>query len=1005
MAAAVALVATACGPIEHKVASTLPPPPPVIEANTSPPNAHADGRFRAIVTPTADLADPGIADPNTSPDSAPTSPQERWTIDPDRLAEVPANALLEFRDGVPGYVDVHGRFVALVGAADEDPSPPSPTPLPHDDHVLALLRSTDGVESAQPIGDGSYAVVTSSPDALDGLTVHTVEDIPFAFSNDPYRDYQWPLENTGDNLRSLALSPMPEQISDADLDGGEELVGGPTGQGVVIAVVDSGIDFTHPDLGGSSWINDDENCSNGIDDDGNGYIDDCRGWDFGNDDPQTFDGTNDSHGTHLAGLISAAADNRIGVAGLAPATAIMDLSVAQVGPNGPTITASSIARAIRYAVDNGADIVNLSLASAPGAPAASVAPIVDAVRHAGANNVLVVAAAGNNGVDLSQFPVYPASIDAPNLLVVGASTPSDTKASFSNFGQAVDLFAPGAFVLSTVPGNDYAFQSGTSQAAPLAAAVAALVLEERPELTPTALIQQLIGTADEQASLVGVASNDVRINAARAIGRNPESEVITIRGLAAATIDGVVADVEIGETSGQFNQPFHWEATLIAVRPEGSFAIVDHPVSITDGREAVDSSTNERGAVELAASDAAAARLSTVLPAGTYALLVEAVPLTDSTVRLGEAHLVTFDIDAPANDADTDPNNELGNGPGRDEAPGGGATPTPGPTPGQPPTPDATAPGGPTTNGGTGSTSSTSVPGQPPRAPTTPTVPGTDPSPPPSSTTPGNGQGPSTTSGTTAESNRSENNRSEAGDPAAPTPSTTVPTGVDRTEPTATTSRPAGTSPTTATTRGTPVTVGPDQVADGPWSITAIAPRSGLVNTENPVILSGTFPEDVVVWFGNSPGTVTSQSATTIKVRTPLQSRPGVVDITLRSRASGVVLTLPNAFAYLSAGDTTPVAEGGGGGATGGGSSQTPSSPVGTSTTLDGRTPATAPPAPPTTAGNDDPRGGNDRQRQARARVGTDPIDLGNGLRGVSISGVGGGVPACTSDPCRTRRI
>ncbi len=162
----------------------------------------------------------------------------------------------------------------------------------------------------------------------------------------------------------------------------------------------------------------------------------------------------------------------------------MDLKVSdRIG----AITSSAIAHAIRYAADN---VVNLSLGSQPGDPPSP--EVTDAVAYAGSQGVLLVAAAGNNGVSLAGAPVYPASLNADDMLVVGATDPADQRTSFSNYGSALDIFAPGPYILSTVPGGKLDFQSGTSQASPaVAAAAAALAMEALGSTDPTFVIDRL----------------------------------------------------------------------------------------------------------------------------------------------------------------------------------------------------------------------------------------------------------------------------------------------------------------------------------------------------------------------------------------------------------------------------------------------------------------------------------------------------------------------------------
>lgn len=209
-----------------------------------------------------------------------------------------------------------------------------------------------------------------------------------------------------------------------------------TGAGVVVAVIDTGIDLDHPELVGRLWTNPGEIAGNGLDDDANGFVDDVHGYDFHARDADPSD--TDGHGTHVAGVIAAETGNALGVAGVAPGARIMALrSLSTTG--GDTLDS---ANAIAYAARMGADIVNASWGSPERDPA-----LESVIRSSG---VLVVAAAGNDGADLAVMPFYPASLSADNVVSVGASDRSDGRPAFSNYSKgAVDLAAPGDVVYST----------------------------------------------------------------------------------------------------------------------------------------------------------------------------------------------------------------------------------------------------------------------------------------------------------------------------------------------------------------------------------------------------------------------------------------------------------------------------------------------------------------------------------------------------------------------------
>jgi len=271
-----------------------------------------------------------------------------------------------------------------------------------------------------------------------------------------------------------------------DLPGAWELS---RGAGVTVAVVDSGAKIDHPDLAPNIWTNFDEVPGNGVDDDRNGFVDDVHGVDFTTGAPGQDLTDGNGHGTHVAGIIAAAA-NGVGVVGVAPKAKIMVVKVLDAQLAGTTI---GVAAAIRYAAANGARIINLSLRGTVPDPRLN-----EAIAAAAAANVLVVVGAGNDARDIDTQPVYPASIAAPNLVSVAATIPQDGRAiaDFSNFGQlTVQLAAPGDAILSTSNTGGWIDESGTSMASPMVAGVAALMLGANPRLSAPDLRALLLQNA------------------------------------------------------------------------------------------------------------------------------------------------------------------------------------------------------------------------------------------------------------------------------------------------------------------------------------------------------------------------------------------------------------------------------------------------------------------------------------------------------------------------------
>jgi subtilisin family serine protease len=268
-----------------------------------------------------------------------------------------------------------------------------------------------------------------------------------AVPNDPRFARQWSLQNTGQ-----AILGYPG-TSDADIDAPaawDTTTGSPS---VTVAVVDDGVDHTHPDLAGNIWTNPGETGagkeSNGLDDDVNGYVDDWRGWDFADGDNNAYPGGLDSsHGTNVAGVIGASGNNGIGVAGVNWHTRLMPLRF--FAADGSATVADEVS-AFAYAADNGAKLVNASFGGAGYS-------LTERTAIAAASNVLFVAAAGNNGQSVDSHDEYPCDYGLANIICVAATDQKDRLTDFSNFGPTnVDLAAPGLRILSTHPAGKISY--------------------------------------------------------------------------------------------------------------------------------------------------------------------------------------------------------------------------------------------------------------------------------------------------------------------------------------------------------------------------------------------------------------------------------------------------------------------------------------------------------------------------------------------------------------------
>ena len=263
---------------------------------------------------------------------------------------------------------------------------------------------------------------------------------------------------------------------------------------VVVALVDTGIDYTHEDLAGRIWTNVDEIPGNGIDDDGNGYVDDVYGWNFYSDTNDVYVGTEDAHGTHGAGTIAANADNGTGIAGIVQSDHVKVMAVKALGGSDGSGTTASIIQAIQYAEANGAQICNLSLGSSQNDPAL--------YRTMASSDMLFVVAAGNDGTDLETSPSYPASYDLDNVISVANIRYDGELDPTSSYGAAsVDLAAPGSYILSTTPGGTYSYMTGTSMAAPMVSAAAAMVYSAFPNATLADVKDILLASVQKLDSL------------------------------------------------------------------------------------------------------------------------------------------------------------------------------------------------------------------------------------------------------------------------------------------------------------------------------------------------------------------------------------------------------------------------------------------------------------------------------------------------------------------------
>lgn len=380
--------------------------------------------------------------------------------------------------------------------------------------AAAIMRQT-GAISIETLGDLGWQRIKLPA----GLTVEKgiarfkgSADIDLAQPNFYYR-----LQATPNDTRYAELWAMPNISAPQawDLNTGSP--------NVVVAVIDTGVRYTHEDLAANMWTNPGETSGNGIDDDANGFIDDVYGYDFYSNDADPYDETTGfgGHGTHTSGTIGATGNNSVGVVGINWAVRIMAIKI--YSPAGTDTTSAMLINAYNYVRLMKTRGVNVRVTNnsyggcneACGYDQATK----DAIDTLGNAGILNVFAAGNNGGNNEVTPHFPSNYTSPSVLAVAASTQTDTRASFSNWGPvSVDLAAPGSGILSTYRGDTgYTGLSGTSMATPHVAGAAALLSAHNPSLSAQSLKATLMNTVDPLPQWNGVVRTGGRLNVANAL--------------------------------------------------------------------------------------------------------------------------------------------------------------------------------------------------------------------------------------------------------------------------------------------------------------------------------------------------------------------------------------------------------------------------------------------------------------------------------------------------------
>uniref|UniRef100_A0A7S4QRP1 subtilisin n=1 Tax=Alexandrium monilatum TaxID=311494 RepID=A0A7S4QRP1_9DINO len=324
------------------------------------------------------------------------------------------------------------------------------------------------------------------------------------------KDLSSPDQRFPNDVNFTSLWGMHELL-DKDIDAPEawKKFTGEFSAGITVAVIDTGIDYTHEDLRDNIWVNPDEIPGNGIDDDGNGIVDDVHGADFANDDGDPMD--DQKHGTHCAGTIAGVGNNGRGVSGVAwHGVRLMALKFLSASGGGKTADA---VKAIDYAAAHGARVASNSWGGG-----GSNAALRVAIERAEAVGMLFVAAAGNSRSDNDEDPHYPSNYPTDNIIAVASSTSKGKLSSFSCYGATtVDLAAPGSSIYSTTPKNHYQFLSGTSMATPHVTGLAALVWMYRPALSMMQVKDIILSSVETSKALEGKVLTGGRINARKAL--------------------------------------------------------------------------------------------------------------------------------------------------------------------------------------------------------------------------------------------------------------------------------------------------------------------------------------------------------------------------------------------------------------------------------------------------------------------------------------------------------
>ncbi len=371
------------------------------------------------------------------------------------------------------------------------------------------------------------------PDAVQKYQMH--EKIEYIEPDYRLRALEIPNDPMFDQLYGLHNTGQTGGTPGADIDAVRAWDVFTGSSDVIVVIIDTGSDYTHPDLAANMWVNPGEIPDNGIDDDGNGFVDDVRGWDFYNNDNDPMD--DNGHGTHVAGTIGAVGNNGVGVVGVNWTVKMMPVKFLSAAGSGYT---SGAIQSIQYALT----IPGIKVMSNSWGGGGYSEALRDAIQQAYDAGVLFVCAAGNSSANTDVSPHYPSCYDVPNVVSVAATDHNDELASFSNWGPTtVDLGAPGVSIVSTFPGASYGSLSGTSMATPHVSGVAALIWGRFPGMTVDQVKALILNSVDPVPDLVGMCVTEGRLNAFNCIAEPDSIPPAAVTDLAASNATSNAMDL------------------------------------------------------------------------------------------------------------------------------------------------------------------------------------------------------------------------------------------------------------------------------------------------------------------------------------------------------------------------------------------------------------------------------------------------------------------------------